>query len=58
LENAANSAKEDEAERTKLQSELDEANAEIERLKTELEQNAAPPVSVSPPAECLSDAAR
>ena len=32
-----------------LPSQLEQANAEIERLKNEIEQNAAPPVSVTPP---------
>jgi peptidoglycan DL-endopeptidase CwlO len=36
LENAANAAKDAEAERSKMQSALDQANAEIERLKSEL----------------------
>ncbi len=52
LENAANAAKDAEAERSKMQSALDQANAEIERLKTELEkQKSTPPEqgeSVSP----------
>jgi hypothetical protein len=30
---------------------LDQANAEIERLKAELEQKSPPPVPVSPPRE-------
>jgi predicted nucleic acid-binding Zn-ribbon protein len=50
LENAANHAKDAEVERTQIQSALDQANKEIERLKTELDQQKAiPPVSVSPP---------
>jgi hypothetical protein len=38
LENAANTAKEAESERSKLQAALNQANAEIERLKSELEK--------------------
>jgi uncharacterized coiled-coil DUF342 family protein len=50
LENAANEAKDAEAKRTQIQSALDQANAEIERLKSELEQQkTVPPVTVSPP---------
>ena len=53
LESAgANTAKEAEAERTKLQAALDAANTEIERLRTELQQGASPPGQgdlVSPP---------
>jgi phage gp36-like protein len=50
LENVANEAKDAEADRTKIQSALDQANAEIDRLKSELEQQkTVPPVSVSPP---------
>jgi hypothetical protein len=42
LESAgANTAKEAETERSKLQTSLDQANAEIERLKTEVEQQKA-----------------
>lgn len=52
LETAANAAKDAEAERSKLQAALDQANAEIERLKGELEkQKSTPPEqgeSVSP----------
>jgi chromosome segregation ATPase len=52
LETAANAAKDTEAERSKLQAALDQANAEIERLKGELEkQKSTPPEqgeSVSP----------
>jgi chromosome segregation ATPase len=53
LESAgANTAKEAETERTKLQTALDQANAEIERLKSELEKpKSTPPEqgqSVSP----------
>jgi multidrug resistance efflux pump len=45
LENTANQAKDAEAERTQIQSALDEANKEIERLRSELEQQkATPPV--------------
>jgi hypothetical protein len=43
LENTANAAKDAEAARDKLQSALDEANAEIERLKSELKQTGAVP---------------
>src|SRR5215831_18036710 len=44
LESAgANTAKEAEAERSKLQTALDAANTEIERLRTELEQQKAIP---------------
>jgi hypothetical protein len=43
LENAANAAKDTETERSKMQSALDQANKEIERLKTELEQQKANP---------------
>jgi len=43
LENAANSSKEAETERSKLQAALDQADAEIGRLKTELEQQKANP---------------
>lgn len=49
LENAANQAKDAEAQRAQIQSALDEANKEIERLK----QQTIPPVSVSPPEEAL-----
>jgi len=54
LESAgANTAKEAEAERSKLQTALDAANTEIERLRTELEQQKASPPEqgdlVSPP---------
>jgi ElaB/YqjD/DUF883 family membrane-anchored ribosome-binding protein len=52
LENAANSAKEAETARSKLQADLDQAKAEIEQLKSELEkQKSTPPEqgeSVSP----------
>ena len=52
LEKAANQATEAEAERAQIQSALDQANKEIEQLKTQLEQQqAAPPVSVSPAPE-------
>jgi predicted RNase H-like nuclease (RuvC/YqgF family) len=57
LESAgANTAKEAKTERSKLLAELDEANEEIERLRTEIEQQKATPPeqgnSVSqPPAE-------
>src|SRR4029078_4062791 len=45
----ANTAKDAEAQRAKIQPALDEANKEIERLKSEVEQQkATPPVSVSP----------
>ena len=44
LENAANAAKDAEAERSKMQSALDQANTEIERLKSEIGQQ-----KVSPP---------
>ena len=47
LENSANEVK-------SLQDQLDQSNAEIERLKNESEQNAAPPISVSPPEEGAS----
>ena len=48
----ANTAKEAETERSKLQAALDQANAEIERLKSELEQQKmTPPVSVAPSPE-------
>jgi len=40
---AAKAAKDAEAERSKLQAALDQANAEIERLKTELQQEEALP---------------
>jgi peptidoglycan hydrolase CwlO-like protein len=43
LENAAVKAKDAEAERTQIQSALDRANKEIERLKTELEQQKVTP---------------
>jgi phosphoenolpyruvate-protein kinase (PTS system EI component) len=46
--NAANTAKDAEAERSKLKAALDQANAEIERLKSE-QQQTVPPVPVSPP---------
>jgi uncharacterized coiled-coil DUF342 family protein len=49
LENAANQAKDAEAGRAKIQSALDEANKEIERLKSE--QQTVPPISVSPAPE-------
>jgi hypothetical protein len=50
LENSANEAKDAEAERAQIQSALDQANKEIERLKSELEQQkTVPPVTVSPP---------
>jgi chromosome segregation ATPase len=48
----ANTAREAEAERSKLQAALDEATKEIERLKLE-QQQTVPPVSVSPPDETL-----
>ena len=52
LENATNEAKDAKAERGKVQGALDQANAEIERLKAELEQRKAIPPeqgdSVSP----------
>lgn len=52
LEAAANAAKDAEAERSKLQAALDQANAEVERLKSELQQREAVPSqegnSVSP----------
>ena len=56
LETAANAAKDAEAERSKLQAALDQANAEVERLKSELEQEKATPPEQSnsvlqPPAE-------
>jgi hypothetical protein len=41
-DDAANTAK-------TLQGALDQANAQIERLKTELDERPLPPVSVSPP---------
>jgi signal transduction protein with GAF and PtsI domain len=42
LESAgANTAKDAEAERSKLQAALDQANAQIERLKSQLEQEKA-----------------
>lgn len=43
LEAAANAAKDAEAERSKLQAALDQANAEVERLKSELQQREAVP---------------
>ena len=43
LENVANEAKDAETERTKTQSALDQANAEIDRLKSELEQQKVTP---------------
>jgi signal transduction protein with GAF and PtsI domain len=42
-ETAADVAKDAEAERSKLQAALDQANAEIERLRTELQQEKAGP---------------
>jgi chromosome segregation ATPase len=52
LENAANQSKDAEAERTQIQLALDQANKEIERLQSELEQQKmTPPVSVSPSPE-------
>jgi chromosome segregation ATPase len=56
LESAgANTAKEAETERSKLQTALDQANKEIERLKSQREQQQTnPPLSVSPaPEEAL-----
>jgi chromosome segregation ATPase len=56
LESAgANTAKEAETERSKLQTALDQANKEIERLKSQREQRQTnPPLSVSPaPEEAL-----
>src|SRR6185295_1909794 len=48
LENTVNAAKDAEAERTQIQSALDQANKEIERLQSELEQQKmTPPVSVA-----------
>jgi chromosome segregation ATPase len=41
LAKAASAAKEAEAERNKLQGALEQGNAEIERLKSELEQEKA-----------------
>jgi chromosome segregation ATPase len=55
LESAgANTAKEAETERSKLQTALDQANKEIERLKSQLEQRQTnPPVFSPAPEEAL-----